>query len=510
MSVARRRQIPPTTMGNTTSILGVAVSSFPGLTCSTFPLAFLLAAGFPFFMKTNTRRQSNIPKVRGGLPILGHAVEFGSNTKKFLERCRRDYGKAFRFTVMGKQFVVVDPSFQMSFFTSKTMSFAEGVRRVIPVRVTVGEESIKNTWHVPFIKSQFSVRNLTQHEYLRVIQTQVEHVLEEQLTDEVCNDPQRLAWNFIAACSAVAFVGPTLGRRKDLLNVFVVYNQAVHRLMEAYAILPESLLWLLATDVKKHRTTVRDILLPEIQRRKETGDMPHDMLSAMIAQGRAPEDMAERMMSFIMASMVTSAGVLTHSLLDLASPGRGVDERQALVAEQRSVVAAYGQDLTQEALDHMPCLKSFCWESMRTSNPAMQIVRWTAAETTLQSTSEEGLTSIQIPADCMVAMSGILIEQDKSVWGDTATEFHADRFLDKSTGQLLVNDPSSLGLLSFGAGRNICPGRHFAMAEVMGTLATVLRQFDIETVSGNVPGYMVTAASRDRAVEPVRFRARNF
>jgi|NorSeaMetagenome_1021524.scaffolds.fasta_scaffold282766_1 sterol 14-demethylase len=36
-----------------------------------------------------------VPRVEGGLPFLGHAIEYGTNPYKFVERCRKKYGRAF-------------------------------------------------------------------------------------------------------------------------------------------------------------------------------------------------------------------------------------------------------------------------------------------------------------------------------------------------------------------------------------------------------------------------------
>ncbi len=61
------------------------------------------------------------------------------------------------------------------------------------------------------------------------------------------------------------------------------------------------------------------------------------------------------------------------------------------------------------------------------------------------------------------------------------------------------------GMFPFGTGRHVCPGRHFAFAEIKVVISAILRRFDMRTVNGSVPAYVSDAVFLGRAAEPVVF-----
>ncbi|KAI0582960.1 Cytochrome P450 [Pyrenophora tritici-repentis] len=82
-------------------------------------------------------------------------------------------------------------------------------------------------------------------------------------------------------------------------------------------------------------------------------------------------------------------------------------------------------------------------------------------------------------------------------WGPTANEFHADRFLEKQPSAMEENPDDSthlrrVGYFPFGGGQDQCPGRHFAITHIMGTMAVLILGHDITAVGGgpiSQPGF---------------------
>jgi hypothetical protein len=71
-------------------------------------------------------------------------------------------------------------------------------------------------------------------------------------------------------------------------------------------------------------------------------------------------------------------------------------------------------------------------------------------------------------------------------WGSDVDTFDARRFFSdsaaESTTKQVPKDEEKQrrqAFYPFGGGRNLCPGRHFAYAEIMGTVAALLLGFDI-------------------------------
>jgi hypothetical protein len=67
--------------------------------------AFLLYSLLPSSSSSSKHGKSNpddtavqardVPRVTGGWPVLGHAIEYGTDPCAFIERCRKIYGGAF-------------------------------------------------------------------------------------------------------------------------------------------------------------------------------------------------------------------------------------------------------------------------------------------------------------------------------------------------------------------------------------------------------------------------------
>jgi len=483
------------------------------------------------------------PTVSGGWPLLGHAIEFGSNTEGFLRSCREKYGRAFQLNILGRKMVFLDGTFRNDFFAlpEKTLSFTKLTMQTLAPEYTFGVDTITNPYHIPLIRRQLIGNNLDQ--YLSRLETQVKKVITKEIgnfkevsvKDVIVDNCEILAWKIIASCSASSFMGETISARDDIINVFIEYHKACYEVINAASILPKPLLRFAAKKANEQDVIIRKVVVPEVQRRRQMiasgniDDLPKDFLTHLSKlKKHSPEDIAKRMMAFIFASMVTSAGALTHAIYDLA--GRDDDEVfQVLVREQRDVIAKHGNTLSKDAFDNMPRLHAFVWESMRCAALPIQQGRIVTAKegvilrsqqevttpaknnTTTTTTTTTTTRSIRIPKGTTLLMSGYLASTDKTTV-ERSDEFWPSRFLvdDENDGSpTLVSDTASKGFFPFGIGRHYCPGRQFALAEIKGSLCVLLRNYStsIRTVSGNIPKYNRIPADTLRINEPVRFIA---
>src|SRR6266498_4388759 len=76
------------------------------------------------------------PMLPGGLPILGHTLDFVRNTIGLLERARRECGDVAKFRVVGKDMVLLTgPEVHESFFRApeEQLSPSEAYKMMVPV-----------------------------------------------------------------------------------------------------------------------------------------------------------------------------------------------------------------------------------------------------------------------------------------------------------------------------------------------------------------------------------------
>ncbi|PHH88187.1 hypothetical protein CDD83_7861 [Cordyceps sp. RAO-2017] len=71
---------------------------------------------------------------------------------------------------------------------------------------------------------------------------------------------------------------------------------------------------------------------------------------------------------------------------------------------------------------------------------------------------------------------------DEGNWGDEAARFNHRRFVRESPPKSRGYNP--VAFRGFGGGSTLCPGRHFASAEVLALAALVILRFDMEPLSG--------------------------
>ncbi|KAJ3486353.1 hypothetical protein NLG97_g6638 [Lecanicillium saksenae] len=96
----------------------------------------------------------------------------------------------------------------------------------------------------------------------------------------------------------------------------------------------------------------------------------------------------------------------------------------------------------------------------------------------------------------VVQISGGVIHSDKSIWGDDVDQFNPNRFLGTKARSGGFHPAAFRG---FGGGKTLCPGRHFAINEILLFSVMIVLGFDIESPDG-AP---VTVPTKNDRVMPV-------
>ncbi|KAK7044700.1 cytochrome P450 [Favolaschia claudopus] len=99
--------------------------------------------------------------------------------------------------------------------------------------------------------------------------------------------------------------------------------------------------------------------------------------------------------------------------------------------------------------------------------------------------------------DCVVQIAGGVIHADSSIWGSDVDTFDPKRFLAEVKGKERQVHPAAFR--AFGGGKTLCPGRHFAMNEILSFVALVVLQFEITGADGG----RIEVPRKNDAVLPV-------
>ena len=97
----------------------------------------------------------------------------------------------------------------------------------------------------------------------------------------------------------------------------------------------------------------------------------------------------------------------------------------------------------------------------------------------------------------VLQIAGGVMHADASIWGPDAGTFNHKRFLEIDSKERSVHPAA---FRAFGGGKTLCPGRHFAMSEILTFVSMVVAMFDIE---GLEEGGKINVPEKEDGVLPI-------
>lgn len=171
-------------------------------------------------------------------------------------------------------------------------------------------------------------------------------------------------------------------------------------------------------------------------------------------------------MLFFIITMQTLAALRSFILAMVRNPDI---QRKAQNELDRVVPGDRLPLLADRSIDTLPYLEAVVRETYRKYPPVPLGIPH-------QSTQEDEYNGMRIPRGAVVIANGWAMLQDEQTYPGDPDSFRPERFLKDGALDKDMMDPRAA---AFGFGRRICPGRHFADAEVWLMMATLLHAFDI-------------------------------
>lgn len=184
-----------------------------------------------------------------------------------------------------------------------------------------------------------------------------------------------------------------------------------------------------------------------------------------------------------------------------------------LYAEQKKVMGDRGPEspITIEDLDQMPLLHSCVRETLRMRPPIMQMMR-NVRETLVVKAKNAAGESVEysIPPGNQVCVSPSVNGRNPEEWTD-ADDFKSDRFLDEN-GKVTEGNTDEMKhrWVPFGAGRHRCIGFEFAQLQIRCVWSTMLRTFELELPTGEVPKVNYRTMIHTPLTPEINFKRRVF
>lgn len=317
------------------------------------------------------------------------------------------------------------------------------------------------------------------------------------------------------------FIGESLCRNRELLDVAVAYAEWVPMSAQLLVLFPKPIRSLVARIItlpsRWHERKWFKLTLPEVVGRlkskshmQESKDSKVDaggqvgaaeqnnFLNWLISYGESSEDpylldpevLSARILLLNAFALHTTAFAITHMVLDLVGSGKrkGPEYIAELRQEIGDVLTTHGDggEWNKRALAQLEKLDSTFRESQRV-NTVLTVgpLRIVSAKDGVKTPS-----GVHVPKGYQVGIPAYSIHHDEDIWGPDAGDFKPFRFSDKRNDAQATQDhlqrakqawaTTSPEYLSFGAGKNSCPGRFFAASLLKALMANILLKYDFE------------------------------
>jgi sterol 14alpha-demethylase len=416
------------------------------------------------------------PRLEGGLPVLGHALEFNKNPVQLMERARVLYGDLCTVAMPGTDAIIMTGAkAQEKFFrlSDEDISQAEAYRLMTPIfgkgiaydapppimKEQLGffhealREARMKTYAQGFIDEaedyfgrwdDFGVINMYDVGNELTIYTSSRSLLGNEFRQQLSGEFSKLYADMEDGLSALAFLAPNLPTPK-----FRKRDKARARLLELITGIVED---------RRRRGIVGD-------------DMLQSLMDASYKDGRklSEDEITGLLLTIMFAGHHTSGVTFSWTGILLAQHPEWVAE---LRAEQRAVLGDRSE-LTLDDLRSMPKLDATIKEVLRMYPPIIVMMR--------KVINDFSFGGYDFPHGSMIFAAPAVSHYIPEIFPEPH-KFDPTRFLDPVN----ADKANPMAWIPFGAGRHRCMGIMFAQLQLRALWSHLLRNFDFETVAGDV------------------------
>lgn len=415
------------------------------------------------------------PKLSGGLPVLGHTVEFVRSTIDLLGRARKEHGDIAAIDVAGRRMVAVfGPDWHEAVFRAKDTQLnpAEAYKIMTPV---FGEGLV---YDAPPDKMNEQMKMLLPALQDRRMRTYGETVLEEverSLEDwgdegEIdVVDYCRVLTNFT---SSACLLGHEFreGMTDEFARIYHDLERGVTPLAYINANLP------LPSFKKRDEARVRlvELIGQIIDQRAASGERGEDFLQTLMdaryksGEALTHDEITGMLLSAMFAGHHTSSVTTAWSLIDLC---RTPAYMRRVVAELDETYGD-GTPTTYQSLRNIPVTENAVKEALRLHPPLFMLVR-----VAMQDFVHDGYF---IEKGTWILISPTVSHRIPEVFAHPEC-FDPDRFAPPRQ-----EDKKDWAFIAFGGGRHKCMGNAFALLQIKAILATLLRRYEFSLVEHDV------------------------
>jgi sterol 14-demethylase len=444
------------------------------------------------------RRTVRPPEFKGGLPFLGHALEFQRNPVRFLERGRRRFGDIFSFLLAGNRVAVLTgPKGNEAFFRAadEQLSARDAYQFTVPIfgkDIAYATSPERMSEQLDLITPALSERRL--RSYVRFIKEEVENYV-GNWKDEGVIDLVQLGNELTVFIASRCLIG-----REFRQNVSDEFAHLYHDLEAGLNLL--GFFWPhLPLPAFKRRDRARSRMVEIIARivaeRRASGtegeDFLQTLMTARYADGTALSDdnITGLLLTLIFAGQHTSAVLAAWTGVELLQSAEYLDR----VREEQERVLGERGDLDFDGLREMVLLDRGVKETERLHPPLILLMR--------KIRHDFHYRDFTVPAGWLAMVSPAVSQRIPEVFPNPGA-YTPDRFAPGRE----EDKKARFSMITFGGGRHACIGMTFAYLQVKTIWTLLLREFELELLERNPEPNYATFVVGPRQPCRMRYRRR--
>ncbi|MDB4965438.1 MAG: Cytochrome 51 [Myxococcales bacterium] len=410
-----------------------------------------------------------VPTLAGGLPLVGHTVEFIRSTIELLTRAHRENGEIAAFQVFNRRMVAVfGPEAHEAVFRApdSMLSPSEAYKIMTPVfgkDIVYDAPPEKMAEQLKMLLPALKDRRMRTYGEAVVLETEqsVRPWGESGVIDFV--DFCRVLTNFT---SSRCLLGKEFreGMTADFASVYHDLEKGVTPLAYINAHLP------IPSFRKRDKARVRmvemitNVIRARLRDRRQGEDFLQTLMEARYADGRplSENEITGMLLAGMFAGHHTSSVTTAWTLIELLQ-NQGYLGR---VVEEIDRVFGNGTPVSHAALRELTVTENAVKEALRLHPPLFMLVRVAQQDFTYK--------SWHVPKGTWIVISPTVSHRMNEVFRD-ADRFDPDRFAPPRE-----EDKRDFAYISFGGGRHKCLGNAFAILQIKAILALLLGQYEFE------------------------------
>jgi sterol 14-demethylase len=422
-----------------------------------------------FRKKTAPAGKKLAPQLSGGMPLIGHTVEFIRSTIDLLFRANRELGEVVAFQVFNRKMVAVfGPEAHEAVFRApdEILSPTEAYKIMTPV---FGKDIV---YDAPPQKMAEQLKMLLpalkdkrMRTYGEAVVYETEHSIETWGEAGVVDfvDFCRVLTNFT---SSRCLLGKEFreGMNEEFAAVYHDLEKGVTPLAYINAHLP------IPSFYKRDKARVRMVemitkIVGDRRREKREGeDFLQTLMDSKYSDGRSlsEHEITGMLLAGMFAGHHTSSVTTAWTLIELLQN----PEYLRRCVEEIDRVFAGGARVTHAALRELSVVENAVKESLRMHPPLFMLVRVAKQDFTFKDWF--------IPKGTWVVLSPTVAHRMPNVFQEP-DRFDPDRYVSPRE-----EDKKDFAYIAFGGGRHKCLGNAFAILQIKAIMALLLGQYEFE------------------------------